>query len=82
MLTLLLKEGYTLSDPEKQCMRHYAFIEKVIKFPTSHYNLVDYLCRGDRPLSEKFAYLLLVETGKVTQSDEIKPIISSVIRFL
>lgn len=82
MLTVLLKEGYALSEPEKNCMRNYAFIEKVIKYPTEHYNLVDFLCRNDRPLSEKFGYLLLVEIGKVSQSDEVKPIIASALKFL
>lgn len=63
-------------------MRHYAFLEKVIKFPADHFNIIDYVCRNDRPLSEKFAYLILVETGKVSQSDDIKPIIASAHRFL
>lgn len=40
-------------------MRHYAFMEKVIKYPTT-LNMVEYLCKDDRPLSEKFAYLILV----------------------
>lgn len=71
-----------MSEAERQCMRHYAFIEKAIKYPITHFNIVEYLCRDDRPLSEKFAYLILVETGKVTQSDEVKPIISAVLRFL
>ena len=62
-------------------MRHYAFKEKVIKFPTD-LNMVEYLCKDDRPLSEKFAYLILVETGKVSQSDEIKPIITTINRFI
>lgn len=50
VLTLLIKENYELSEAEKQCMRHYAFMEKVIKFPTE-LNMVDYLCKADRPLS-------------------------------
>lgn len=81
MLTLLLKESYDVSEAERQCMRHYAFMEKVIKFPTD-LNMVEYLCKDDRPLSEKFAYLILIETGKVGQSDEIKPIITTILRFL
>lgn len=51
VLTLLLKEGYQLSEAERNCMRHYAFLEKVIKFPADHFNIIDYLCRNDRPLS-------------------------------
>jgi len=81
VLTLLIRENYPLSEPERQCMKHYAFMEKVIKFPTD-LNMVEYLCKDDRALSEKFAYLILVETGKVTQSDEIKPIISTIHKFI
>ena len=82
VMTVLLKEGYIMSEEERQCMRNYSFIEKVIKYPTEHYNLVDYLCKDNRPLSEKFAYLLLNEINKVSQSDEIKPIIASAFKFL
>lgn len=82
VVTLLLKEGYELTEAERQCMRHYAFLEKAIKYPTAHYNLVDYLCREDRLISEKTAYLLLFEISKVTQSDEVKPFIASLLRFL
>jgi len=60
MLTLLLREGYIISEAERQCMRHYAFIEKAIKYPTPHFNIVEYLCKDDRALPEKFAYLILV----------------------
>jgi len=59
VLTLLIRENYPLSEPERQCMKHYAFMEKVIKFPTD-LNMVEYLCKDDRALSEKFAYLILV----------------------
>ena len=68
MLTLLLKETYQVSEAERQCMRHYDFMEKVIKYPTD-LNMVEYLCKDDRALSEKFAYLILIETSKVGQSD-------------
>lgn len=50
MLTLLLKETYDVSEAERQCMKHYAFMEKVIKFPTD-LNMVEYLCKDDRSLS-------------------------------
>ena len=71
-----------ISEAEKQCMRHYAFIEKAIKYPTPHFNIVEYLCKDDRALSQKFAYLILVEANRVTQSDEIKPIVAAILRFV
>lgn len=63
-------------------MRHYAFLEKIIKHPTYAFNMVDEICRDDRALSEKFAYLALYEANKVNQSDEVKPIILAMQRFL
>ena len=58
VLTLLIKDNNELSKEEKECMRHNAFLEKVIKFPTE-LNMVEYLCKDDKALSEKFASLIL-----------------------
>lgn len=63
-------------------MRHYAFIEKLIKYPSQNFNIIDYICKDDRRLSQKFAYLALVQTSKVNQSDDVKPIIFAMHKFL
>lgn len=68
-MTLLIKHGYKLNEIEKKCMKNYSFMEKIIKFPTKHFNLVDFVCKENQILSEKFAYLILMETAKVSQSD-------------
>lgn len=63
-------------------MKNYAFMEKIIKFPTKHFNLIDFICKDNQILSEKFAYLILMETAKVSQSDEVKAIILTMHKFI
>ncbi len=51
VLALLLKHGYALNEMELKCMKKYAFIEKVVKFPVKDWNLVEFLCKGKQSLS-------------------------------
>lgn len=44
--------------------------------------MIQQLCEGNRLLSEKLGYLLLVNCAKVNQSDQVKPIIASIHEFL
>ena len=47
MMTLLIKHGYELNDMEAKCTRYYAFMSKIINFPTKHVDFVEYLCKND-----------------------------------
>ena len=44
--------------------------------------MIESLCKGQRILSEKFGYLLLYNTNKVSQSDQVKPMIAGIYEFL
>ena len=63
-------------------MRSYVFMNKIINFPTKHFNLVEYVCKGNHSMSERFAYLLLHNCSKVTMSDGAKPVISAIHEFV
>jgi hypothetical protein len=55
---------------------------KLITFPTKHINLVEEICKNDDVLSEKMAFLILNEAAKVSQSDNIKPIVAVIHKYL
>ena len=78
----LQQYGYELNDVEKGCFKAYAFIDKIINFRIEGAKMIESLCKGQRILSEKVGYLLLYNSGKVSQSDQVKPIISSIHEFL
>lgn len=81
MYTLQLY-GYELNDVEKGCFKAYAFMDKIITFRIEGAKMIEGLCKGHRILSEKLGYLLLYNSSKVSQSDQVKPIISSIHEYL
>lgn len=81
-LSLMISKGYKLSELERKCMKSYAFMNKIISFPTKQVNLIEMVCKDSPSVSERFAYLLLHSCSKVTHSDSVKPIISAIYQFI
>ena len=67
---------------ERKCLGHVAYLEKLIKNHPNSSNLVKVSCKNNAINTERFAYLLLINTSKVTHSDEMKPIMAATDRFL
>ena len=81
-LNVLLIKGYELNKLELNCFEKESFLTKLLKFNMEGGSIITNLCKNNSEMSQKVALILLKESAKVSQSDQIKPIITSIFEFL